>query len=50
MLEELVEKHGEEYRELIVAALKLYEGGTLYWKDVFSRKEYVNNLIKIASA
>ncbi len=46
MVEELIKKHGEEYRELIIAALKFYEERRKIWGVSFDWDEYIDGLVK----
>lgn len=49
MLEELVAKHGEEYRRLIVDALKYYEDHRRVWGVSFDQEKYIDELVERTS-
>ncbi len=46
MVEELIKKHGEEYRRLIVGALKFYEEHAKEWGERFNCEEYIGDLVQ----
>ena len=46
MVEELVKKHGEEYRRIIVGALSFYEARKEQWETRVNREEYIDILIE----
>ena len=46
MLEELVKKHGEKYRRLIIGALSFYEANVKRMEKLISREEFVASIVK----
>ena len=45
-LEELIKKHGEEYRHLIKDTLKFYEERCRVWGVSFNWEKYIDGLVE----
>ena len=47
--EELIKKHGEEHRRIIVGALGFYEANVKRIEKLISREEFIAGIVKQAS-